>query len=49
MAENQASSQFPILFHLVEDGNYRSQSDIEYPRVLGIPVPKSQVIWVSPH
>ena len=36
-------------FRLAEDGNCRSQSDIEYPRVLGIPVPKSLVIWVSPH
>ena len=48
MAENQASSQFPVFFHLVEDGDCRSQSDIEYPRVLGIYVPKSGVICVSP-
>ena len=48
MAENQASSQSPIFFRLVEDGNCRSLSDIEYPCVLDIPVPKSLVIWVSP-
>ena len=49
MAENQASSQSPIFFHPIQDGNCHSQSDIEYPRILGIPVPKSLVMWVSPH
>ena len=49
MAENQASSQSPIFFLPVEDGDCRCQSDIEYPRVLGIPVPKSLVMWVISH
>ena len=35
MAENQASSQFPIFFRLVKDGDCHSQSDIEYSPVLG--------------
>ena len=41
MAEIQATSQSPIFFRLVEDGDRRCESD------LGIPVPKSLVIWVS--
>ena len=47
MAENKASSQSAIFFRLAEDGDCFSQSDIEYPCVLGIPVPKSLVIWVT--
>ena len=42
MAEIQASSQSPIFFRLVEDGDRRCESD------LGIPVPKSLVIWGIP-
>ena len=35
MVENQASSQSPTFFRLVEDDDCHSQSDIEYSPVLG--------------